>query len=154
MGRSQETFNKKEAEKRKLQKRKEKEQRKEERKANARDGSNLDEMMAYVDENGNISNTPPDPNKKKTVIKEEDIMLGARKREPDDPSELIRTGKVTFFNNSKGFGFIRDLKSQESVFVHSSALTVSIKENDTVIFEIERGRGLKGPSAVRVKLKA
>jgi hypothetical protein len=64
MARSQETFNKKEAEKRKAQKRKEKEQRKEERKANAKEGKSLEEMMAYVDEDGNITSTPPDPTKK------------------------------------------------------------------------------------------
>lgn len=150
MGRSQETFNKKETQKKKLQKRKEKEQRKEERKANAKDGSKLEDMLAYVDENGNISSTPPDPSKKK-IIKEEDILLGARKIEPEDPSELIRSGKVTFFNDSKGFGFIRDLKTQESIFVHVSALSTPISENDTVTFEIDRGRGMKGPSAVRVK---
>jgi cold shock CspA family protein len=149
MAKSQETFSKKEAEKKRLQKRKEKEQRKEERKANAKQGSSLEDMLAYVDENGNISSTPPDPTKRK-AIKEEDIMLGARKIEPIDPSELIRTGKVTFFNNDKGYGFIKDLKSQDSVFVHINALTTPIKENDKVTFEVEMG--MKGLNAVRVKL--
>ncbi|MBX2966136.1 MAG: cold shock domain-containing protein [Cyclobacteriaceae bacterium] len=150
MAKSQETFNKKEAEKRKLQKRKEKEQRREERKANAKEGKSLEEMFAYVDENGNLSSTPPDPTKKKE-IKEENILLGARKEEPVDPSELIRTGKVTFFNQGKGFGFIRDLKSQDSVFVHINSLQSPIAENDTVTFEVERGP--KGLNAVRVKRK-
>ncbi len=104
MARSQETFSKKEAEKKKIQKRKEKEQRKEDRKANAKDGNDLDSMMAYVDENGNITSTPPDPLKKKTVIKEEDIVLGARNNVEIDPADLIRKGKVTFFNDSKGYG--------------------------------------------------
>jgi cold shock CspA family protein len=150
MARSQETFSKKEAEKRKLQKRKEKEQRKEERKANAKEGKSLEEMFAYVDENGNLSSTPPDPSKKK-VIKEENILLGARKEEPVNPADLIRTGKVTFFNQGKGFGFIRDLKSQESVFVHVNGLQTPIAENDMVTFEVERG--LKGLNAVKVKKK-
>lgn len=150
MARSQETFSKKEAEKRKLQKRKEKEQRREERKANAKEGASLEDMLAYVDENGNLSNTPPDPSKKK-VIKEENILLGARKEEPVNPADLIRTGKVTFFNHGKGFGFIRDLKSQDSVFVHVNSLMSPINENDTVTFEVERGP--KGLMAVKVKVK-
>ncbi len=149
MARSQETFSKKEAEKRKLQKRKEKEQRKEERKANAKEGKSLEEMLAYVDENGNISSTPPDPLKKK-AIKEEDIMLGARKHEAPNPADAFRTGKVTFFNESKGYGFIKDMQSQESIFVHINALQGPIKENDKVTFEVEKG--FKGPNAVRVKV--
>lgn len=149
MARSQETFNKKEAEKRKQQKRKEKEQRREERKANAKEGKSLEEMMAYVDENGNLTSTPPDPTKKK-VIKEEDILLGARKIEAPNPADAIRQGKVTFFNESKGYGFIKDMKTQESIFVHINSLQGPIKENDKVTFEVEKG--FKGPNAVRVKV--
>jgi cold shock CspA family protein len=148
MARPQETFNKKELEKKRLQKRKEKEQRKEDRKANAKEGSSLEDMMAYVDENGNITSTPPDPTKKK-VIKEADIMLGARKIEADDKPS-VRTGTVTFFNTSKGFGFIKDLDSKESIFVHSNGLLSAIKENDKVTFETERG--FKGLNAIKVKI--
>jgi hypothetical protein len=60
MARSQASQAKKQKEKLKLQKRKDKEQRKEERKANSLHGKPLEEMLAYVDENGNISTTPPD----------------------------------------------------------------------------------------------
>jgi cold shock CspA family protein len=147
MARPQETFNKKELEKKRLQKRKEKEERKEERKANARDGQNWEEMIAYVDENGNISNTPPDPTKKKTV-KAENMVTGSRNTESHQRN-LIRTGKVTFFNSSKGFGFIKDSESGDSIFVHSKALLSPINENDNVTFETERG--VKGLNAVRVK---
>jgi cold shock CspA family protein len=149
MAKSQETFSKKEAEKKKLQKRKAKEERKEERKANAKTGQTLEEMMAYVDEWGNITSTPPDPLKRK-AIKTEDIVLGARNNVKADPSDAFRSGKVTFFNESKGYGFIKDLKSQDSVFVHVNALTEAIKENDKVTFEVEQGP--KGLSAIRVKL--
>lgn len=148
MSRSQETPNKKDLEKKKAQKRKEKEQRREERKANAKTGQSLEDMMAYVDEDGNISSTPPDPTKKK-VIKESDILLGARKHEVTDKGGKTRTGKVTFFNTSKGFGFIKDLDSQESIFVHVNGLTEPINENDKVTFETEMG--FKGLNAVRVK---
>lgn len=148
MARPQETFNKKELEKKRLQKRKEKEQRKEERKANAKDGQSWESMMAYVDENGNITNTPPDPTKKK-VIKTEDIVTGSRNVQTED-EDPTRTGKVTFFNTSKGFGFIKDDQSGDSIFVHVNSVLQAIKENDKVSYETERG--VKGLSAVRVKL--
>lgn len=148
MGRSQETFSKKEKEKKKLKKKKEKEERREERKAQASDGKNLDEMIAYVDAEGNITDTPPDPNQKKKEIKQEDIQLGATKRETLE-TDIVRTGIVTFFNESKGYGFIRDKDTQESVFVHVNGLTEPIKENNKVNFEIEMGP--KGPNAVKVK---
>lgn len=141
------TFSKKENEKKKQQKRKEKEQRKAERKANAKTGASLEDMMAYVDENGNITATPPDPTKK-TVINENDIVLGSRNIE-GATVEVIRKGRVTYFNTSKGYGFIKDLKTQESIFVHANALTFPVKENDMVTFQTERG--FKGLSAVGVK---
>src|SRR6188768_3121374 len=109
MAKSQETSNKKDMEKKKLQKKKEKEQRKEERKAAAKDGKSFEDMLAYVDENGNITSTPPDPTKKK-VINEEDIVIGVPKKGPGEEVEVVRKGKVTFFNTSKGYGFIKDLK--------------------------------------------
>jgi len=149
MAKSQETFSKKEAEKKKLQKRKAKEQRKEERKANnAKTGSSLEDMMAYVDEYGNITSTPPDPLKRK-AINADDIVLGARNNVKANPADAFRKGKVTFFNEAKGYGFIKDLQSQDSVFVHVNSLTEAIKENDKVSFEVEQGP--KGLSAVRVK---
>ena len=147
MARPQETFNKKELEKKRLQKRKEKEQRREERKANAKEGQSLEDMMAYVDENGNITSTPPDPSKKKAV-KVEDIVTGSRNIEGHHHNP-IRTGTVTFFNSAKGFGFIKDAESGESIFVHTNNLSNPVKENDKVTFETERG--VKGLSAVRVK---
>ncbi len=143
-----ETFNKKEKEKKKQQKKKEKEERKAERKANAKTGQSLEDMMAYVDENGNISSKPPDPTKKLT-FNEKDIVLGSRNIE-GMVTNPVRKGKVTFFNTAKGYGFIKDLKTQESIFVHINALTVAIKENDTVTFETERS--VKGLSAVNVQL--
>jgi cold shock CspA family protein len=150
MAKSQETFNKKETEKKKAQKRKEKEQRKEERKAKGKSGSSLEDMMAYVDENGNITSTPPDPNKKKNSINVDDIVIGARNNVADNPADAFRKGKIMFFNEAKGYGFIKDSQSQESIFVHINQLTETVKENDKVTFEVEQGP--KGLNAVRVKL--
>ena len=142
-----ETFSKKEKEKKKQQKKKEKAQRKAERKANAKTGQSLESMMAYVDENGNLSDAPPDPTKKK-VIKESDIVLGSRNIEGAETNP-VRKGRVTYFNDSKGYGFIKDLQTQESIFVHTNALDFPIKENQMVSFETESG--FKGLNAVRVK---
>jgi len=59
-------------------------------------------------------------------------------------------GTVKFFNESKGFGFIKEENSQKEYFVHSSGLKDSIRENDEVTFDLETGK--KGLNAVNVKL--
>ena len=81
MARSQETFNKKDKEKKRLKKRQDKQLRKEERRANSNKGAGLESMLAYVDENGHLTDTPPDTTKKKKEIKAENIELGVPKRE-------------------------------------------------------------------------
>jgi cold shock CspA family protein len=144
-----ETWNKKEREKKKQQNKKEKAEKKLERRENSKDGNNLDSMLAYLDENGNLSSKPPDP-RKKIIIKAEDIDTSVPKQGPVNPEDLIRTGIVTFFNDAKGYGFIKDQETQESVFVHINSLTEAIKENNKVSFEIEMGP--KGANAVNVKL--
>lgn len=146
MGRSQETFNKKEKEKKRLKKREEKKKRKEERKENSK-GSDFESMLAYVDENGVIVDTPPDPTKKKK-IDSESIEIGIPKQE-DIEFDPIRNGKVSFFNDSKGYGFIVDKETNESYFVHVNGLIDEIVENDIVTFELEKGQ--KGMNAVNVK---
>jgi len=148
MGKSQETFAKKEKEKKKLKQRQDKEEKMEERRANGKKGKSLEEMMAYIDEDGNISSTPPDPKKKK-VFKQEDVQIAIPKQEELQDVDPIRTGVVTFFNDAKGFGFIRDTVTQESVFIHINKLSEPIRENDKVTFEVEMGP--KGPSAMNVK---
>lgn len=143
------SFNSKERQKKAEKKRKEKLEKKEERKAQKKDGNDLDEMMAYLDEDGNITSTPPDPNKKKKEIKAEDIDLGVPKREEGEPEDATRRGTVTRFDNAKGYGFIRDHDSQESIFVHVSDLEDNISEGDKVVFETAKGP--KGLNAVKVK---
>ncbi|NVK85433.1 MAG: cold shock domain-containing protein [Cytophagia bacterium] len=148
MARSQTTFNKKEREKKKLQKRKEKLAKREEKKSNTTDGS-LDSMMAYVDEFGNISDTPPDPNAKSKPIKAKDIEIGVPKREEEDLT-AERRGRVKFFNDSKGYGFIAQDGSHEQFFVHADNLMQPIQEGNKVSFEIAQGP--KGMMAVKVKV--
>jgi cold shock CspA family protein len=149
MGKSKETWNKKETEKKKQKKRKDKEQKKQDRKAQAQEGNSLDDMIAYVDEEGNISSTPPDPMKKRK-IKKEDIEVSVPKQEGERQSEVVRKGTVKFFNDAKGYGFIRDEQTQDSVFVHVNGLVDAIKENDKVTFEVTMGQ--RGPNAVNVKV--
>ncbi|MBK3516632.1 cold-shock protein [Carboxylicivirga marina] len=147
MAKSQQTFGKKEKEKKRLQKRKEKQQKLEERKANPK-SSSLDDMIAYVDEFGNISTTPPDPTKKREKIDAESIEISIPKKE-DVEEDPIKKGRVDFFDSSKGFGFIIEQDTKERFFVHVNGLLEEIVEGNLVSFELEQG--LKGLNAVRVK---
>lgn len=148
MARSQQTWNKKEREKQKQKARQEKAERKKERRENSKVGT-LENMMAYLDENGNLSATPPDPSKR-IIVKAEDIEIGVPKQKPVDPADLIRKGKVTFFNDAKGYGFIVDRESGQSLFVHVKSCAEPIQQGSEVTFEIEMGP--KGANAVNVTL--
>jgi cold shock CspA family protein len=148
MGNFGETIGKKERNKKKAKKRQDKREKMEERKSKNNKGKTLEEMMAYIDENGNISATPPDLRNRKRV-RAEDMQISTPKAVESDPADLIRTGVVTFFNESKGFGFIKDMQSQESVFMHVNQLSERIKENEKVTFEIESGP--RGLNALNVK---
>ena len=146
MAKSQQTFNKKEKETKRLKKRKDKEEKRKERKENSK-SSGLDNMIAYVDEYGNLTDTPPDPSKKRK-INVESIEIGVPKMEARE-SLSPRKGVIDFFNDSKGFGFIKELDTQQKYFYHVNGLLEDVKENDKVTFELEHG--LKGMNAVQVK---
>jgi len=148
MGRPQETSNKKEVRNKKEKKRKEKEKKRLKRKEDGKVNS-FDDMIAYVDEFGRITSTPPDPTKRKE-IDAESIEISVTKNDNSQRTDYIRKGVVTFFNESKGFGFIRDMDTKQSVFVHSKNLLEPIIENNIVTYEI--GKGPKGPTALKVKL--
>lgn len=147
MAKSQVTFNKIEKEKKRLKKREEKQKKKEARKAEAKENPQ-GIQFAYVDYNGNLTDTPPDPSMK-VKVEAESIELGIPKKEEREEEDPIRKGKVSFFDSSKGFGFIIDAENQEKYFVHVSGLLEDIQENDKVQYELERGQ--KGMNAVRVK---
>jgi cold shock CspA family protein len=150
MAKSQQTFNKSEKEKKRRKKKEDKEDKRQARKLEKEQNGpkSFEDMISYVDENGFFHDTPPDPTKKK-ILKVEDIVISVPSREhvPFDP---IRHGTVKFFNNEKGYGFIIDSETKESVFVHVNGAYAAIKENDKVVFEIEMGQ--KGPNATRVKI--
>lgn len=145
MAKSQQTFSKKEKEKNRLKKREDKLKRKVERKANA-GSSDFDSMIAYIDENGNITDTPLDP-ARKSKIKAENIEIGIPRRENEE-IDPVHKGFVEFFNDQKGFGFIKDAVSGEKFFVHVHGLIDEIVEGNKVSFELEKG--MKGMNAVKV----
>lgn len=149
MAKSRETFSKKEKEKKKLKKKQDKQEKKEARKASSSKGDSLEDMLAYVDENGNLTSSPPDPRKKKKTDLES-IEIGVPRQVPEEPADINRKGTILFFNESKGYGFIKDHESQESVFVHVKELADLVKEGDKVTFQVEKTP--KGLSAVNVKL--
>ncbi len=147
MAKSKDTFNKREKEKQRQQQKKQKREKMEERKANAGKAKSLDDMMAYIDENGNITSTPPDPAKKR-IFNAEEIEIGVPRHTEDAQSD-VNTGTVEYFNESKGFGFIRDKQSGERLFFHVNQLQERLKENDAVTYDIEKGA--KGFNAVNIR---
>lgn len=139
------TVDKRENEKKRLARRAEKQKRKEEKKLSPKANS-LDDMIAYVDENGMITSTPPTENIKKEEIKQEEIVISTPKKEKEIP--IVMKGRVEFFNTSKGFGFIKDLSGTEKYFFHVNNVMADISENDIVTFDLERG--VKGMNAVNI----
>jgi CspA family cold shock protein len=61
----------------------------------------------------------------------------------------MNNGTVKFFNDAKGFGFIKETNSGQEYFVHVSGLVHEVRENDTVTFDLQEGR--KGLNAVNVQ---
>ncbi len=147
MGKAHETSSKKEVAKKKREKRLEKAEKKEQRQANAGKGKELEDMLAYVDENGNLSSRPPDPRNRKE-IKLEEISLAASGNS-QDAGETEKNGIVAFFDKVKGYGFIKETGTANSFFVHNNDLIDPITENDKVVFEVAKGK--KGMHAVLVK---
>ncbi|MBK8564625.1 MAG: cold shock domain-containing protein [Saprospiraceae bacterium] len=145
MAKSKETYGKKENEKKKQKKRQDKAERKEQRKSDTGNVKSFEEMIMYVDENGNLTPEKPDPSKR-IKINKEDIVLGVPNRPQFDPQ---RKGRVTYFDDAKGYGFITDRDNDERIFVHASELEEMVQVNDKVTFE--KGRGPKGPIAINVQ---
>jgi len=151
MAKSQQTFNKSEKEKKRLKKREEKRKKMEARKLEKEESGKKGIEFAYVDHNGNLTDTPPDPSKR-IKVKAKNIEISIPKtlesdREETDP---VRNGTVSFFDTSKGFGFIIDSENQEKYFTHVSGLIDEITEGNKVSFELEKG--MKGMNAVKVTL--
>jgi cold shock CspA family protein len=148
MAKSQQTFSKSEKEKKRLKKRLDKQKKMDARKADRDEHGTTGIQFAYVDHNGNLTDTPPDP-ELKVEYELDDIQISVTKKEDLPEEDPVRKGKVNFFDTSKGFGFIIDAENSEKYFTHVSGLIDQIAENDKVSFELERG--MRGMNAVKVK---
>ena len=144
------TSGKREREKIKQTKRLDKQRKREERQSSG--SRNFEEMLAYVDENGVITSTPPELNPNKEEIKQEEILISTPKKENIEILTVLK-GRVDYFNESKGYGFIKDLGSGEKYFFHVSNNTLTdISETDIVTFELERG--LRGMNAINIRIES
>ncbi|MBT8189917.1 MAG: cold shock domain-containing protein [Saprospiraceae bacterium] len=139
------SYNKKERAKKKNKKRKEKAEKRQQKKLQT---ESRPEFM-YLDEHGNLSSTPV-PREEQTKVALEDIEISIPKSDATEDVDPVKTGTVKFYDNEKGYGFIKANDSRLDYYVNAGGLLESIKENDTVVFELENG--IKGPVAVNVKL--
>lgn len=130
MGQSQQTFRKKEIAKKKLQKRKEKEEKKAVRDEQNDKGKPLEDMFAYVDENGNISDKPP---LKKYEFKEEDLIR-------PEVEDVYSFGKVSFYNEIGQYGFIRDNETRENVYFNFKMLGFVLNQDQKVKFKSQSSK--------------
>ncbi|MBO9591517.1 cold shock domain-containing protein [Niabella pedocola] len=140
-----ETWNKREREQKKRNAKKQKEERKQERKEHAGKAKGLDDMLAYVDEYGNLSATPPPERKAVKIDNIPPVVANSRELNAIDDT---RKGVVTFYDSNKGYGFIKDSTTGESIFVHVNSTSVQLKEQLKVAFEVQKGP--KGMVAVNV----
>ncbi len=140
------SFNKRELEQRKESKRKKKQQKKDDRKSST--GRSFEDMIAYVDENGLIVDSPPDATQK-SEIDATTIEVSVPKKIETEEDRILK-GRVEYFSASKGYGFIKDLNSIEKYFFHVNNTLDAVAEHDMVTFELIRGN--KGMNATNIKL--
>lgn len=138
------SFFKKENQKKKNKKKQDKVLKREDRKINNNKGKSLDEMIIYVDVNGNFTDIPPH-----LQIKEESFSKSEKLNKNSGLKENIDYTGVVKFLSDKGYGFITEDKTQENVFFHSAQLTEIVVKNDKVKFRKEDS--LKGFRAISIK---
>ena len=107
----------------------------------------FEDMIAYVDEFGVITDTPPEP-KKEEKIELESIEISTPKMEVTEEDDL--KGRVGHFNYNRGYGFIKDFSGRNEYFFHISNAPADISEGDRVAFELEQGD--RGMNAVNVTI--
>lgn len=140
------SFNKRELEKKRQSKKNEKLQRKQQRLAN-KGGSSLDDMIAYVDAYGNICDRPEEM-QQAPATEVESIAVSTPPKEETGPE--LYTGRVDYFDPSKGYGFIRNRETGDKYFFHVSNAPAEIAENQQVVFEV--GQDHRGPYATNIVL--
>lgn len=147
MGRSHESWSKREKEKKKAKKKEDKLKKKEARKDENPGKPDFDDMIAYVDEYGNITDTPPDPSDREEVDAD-DIVIGIPPK--SEREEEVNEGTVKFYDETKGYGFISVKGTGESLFTHVKSHIDEITEGNRVTFDVAPGD--KGPVAINVKV--
>ncbi|WP_010255495.1 cold-shock protein [Myroides injenensis] len=138
------SFSKKENFKKKLQKQQEKAKRREERKSVNNKGKSLEDMLVYVDINGNLTDLPPDQQEAEANKRQHQ-----RGYANSQESDTAGTGTVTYYNE-KGYGFIIENKTQDNLFVHSTDISQPLKKGDKVSYTKQKTS--KGLRAVDVKI--
>ena len=147
------TYSKRDNEKKKQEKRVEKQKKKESRKLNDKPAG-FDDMIAYVDENGRISSTPPSERNSETPTRpireydrSNDNGENDQRKNGNKLTELI--GSVEYVTAEKGYGFIKETAQVDKYFFHVSGLLEAVQVGDAVVYDLERGK--KGYSAVRIR---
>ena len=140
-----ETWSKRQREQKKRNTKKAKMERRQERKESNSKGKGLNEMLAYVDEYGNLSETPPE--KGINSLQRIPPVVGNSRETDSDRGE--KSGIVIFYDDSRGYGFIKNAYHRESIFVHANSSSVELEENLKVTFETQKGP--KGLTAVNVR---
>ncbi|HLW63186.1 MAG TPA: cold shock domain-containing protein [Flavobacterium sp.] len=138
------SFSKKENNKKKSKKQQDKTARREDRKINNNKGKSLDDMIVYVDVNGNFTSVPPHlQNREEDLAKAKKSMSDAAIDE-----DTVFTGIVTYLSE-KGYGFITEDKTGENVFFHQGQLNQPVIKHDKVSYKKEST--LKGNRAIDIK---
>lgn len=140
------TYSKKAIQQKKAKKKQDKLERRAERKTSNDKGKSLEEMIVYLDEYGNITDVPPELQQKRKKANNLDKQPGAD--EPDITGKKY-TGMISLFFTEKGYGFISEDGTRETVFVHANKLSEPVNERDRVAYEKEKTP--KGYAAINVK---
>ncbi len=138
-----ESSTKQEYTKKKIKKLKDKQLRREERKENNNKGKNLEDMIVYVDVNGHFTTVPQHLQNRDADLAKAKKAQESAARHNDD-----YTGIVNYISE-KGFGFITEDETGESVFFHIGQLTQTFEKNNKVTYKKELGA--KGYQAVDLK---
>lgn len=138
------SLSKKENSKKKAKKMQDKALRREDRKTNNNKGKTLDDMIVYVDIEGNFTSVPPH-----LQNREEDLAKPKKAaKNQTENGEKIFTGIITFFSE-KGYGFITEDVTRENVFFHHGDSSSVVEKNDKVNYKKESTP--RGYKAVEIK---
>jgi cold shock CspA family protein len=139
-----ETFAKKELQKKRAKKKQDKLEKKEERKNNNNKGKSFEDMIVYLDENGNLTDVHPDKQ-----IKGKPIEPRSNQNSKDNVEAIEFTGTISSFFKDKNFGFIVEDITNANIFIHGNSVQESINIRDRVSYKKEKTA--KGYAAFAVK---